>query len=187
MNNQTLIQAQFPEGYIGKACELGAADGEFLSNTMFLEELGWDVLCIEANPFYAEELFTNRKKALICGVGNMAGLCEFHQYETEAALWASGSGLKPKGGFFPVRPPFMVPVLPLSRILHNYKMVDLDFLSLDVEGREIDVLKSLNAVRPKTILVEIVEDHAMETHKQLTTMGYTLIDATGQDAFYVYK
>lgn len=188
MNNLQVVKAQFPEGYVGTACELGAADGVFLSNTLKLEEAGWDCLCIEGNPFYTEDLFANRKKPLICGVGNMSGLALFHQYESEGELaWAAASGLKPRGGFYLARPPFMVPVMPLSRILHGYKMTDLDFLSLDVEGREIDVLRSLNHLRPKTILVEIVDDHKMETHKLLVEMGYSLVDATGQDAFYALK
>ena len=180
---QALLHERVPN--IRTACELGACDGLFLSNTLSLEEAGCDCLCIEANPFYAEKLFENRKKALICGVGTKTGLFDFYQYQSENNRGAAASGLEPRPGFTLDRPPFKIPVFTLEAILGSYDMTNLDFLSLDVESRELDVLKSLGRVRPKAIFVEIINDSTMEIHKLLDVWGYTLKDATNQDAFYV--
>ena len=56
------IRAQFPEGYIGTAIDVGANNGEFESNTILLEDAGWDVLCVEADPRYALPLKLNRRQ-----------------------------------------------------------------------------------------------------------------------------
>ena len=37
-----------------------------------------------------------------------------------------------------------VPCIPLSNILHTYNMTHIDYFSLDVEGAEYDVLKTIN-------------------------------------------
>ena len=44
------ILKQFPEGFRGYAVEIGALDGQYISNTWLLEQNGWTCLCIEPNP-----------------------------------------------------------------------------------------------------------------------------------------
>lgn len=44
--------------------EVGAVDGEYLSNTLYFEkELGWTGLLIEPNPNMFQELLLKRRKA----------------------------------------------------------------------------------------------------------------------------
>ena len=59
-------------GAHGYAVELGAADGLYMSTTLCLERLGWEVLCIEANPFYEKALRARRGRCIIaaCGAEN---------------------------------------------------------------------------------------------------------------------
>ena len=44
------LLAQFPHGFCGYACEVGAYDGLTRSTTLLLEQHRWTVLCIEPNP-----------------------------------------------------------------------------------------------------------------------------------------
>ena len=64
----------------------------------------------------------------------------------------------------------------------------LDFLSVDVEGHEIDVLRGFNFAKwlPRLILLE---DHVsdLRKHKFLKASGYRLIRRTGHNGWYVPK
>lgn len=55
-------------GKKGYFVDLGAFDGKLFSNTLRLEEAGWDGLCVEANPFNFDILIQNRT----CNVRNLA-------------------------------------------------------------------------------------------------------------------
>ncbi len=83
----------------------------------------------------------------------------------------------------------------LNNILLNNNVVnDFDFLNIDVEGHEFDVLKglNLNKFRPKLIAVEI---HVLKTKdiflsnvfKYLTKHNYELISQYMQTSFFTPK
>ena len=55
-----IIKSYFPEGYKGMCIEVGAANGVKGSNTLYFEERGWDVLCIEPHPEHEESLERHR-------------------------------------------------------------------------------------------------------------------------------
>ena len=56
-----------------------------------------------------------------------------------------------------------VPCITMEKLLNNHGIQNIDFFSLDVEGYELNVLKSINfnIHRPKYMLIEIYsEDYA---------------------------
>lgn len=82
-----------------------------------------------------------------------------------------------------------VPAITLKKILDSLKIKKIDFMSLDVEGAELEVLKGLDLTRyrPSYILVEanIFYD---KINNYLTSNDYHLIEKmTNHDYFYVDK
>jgi hypothetical protein len=80
-----------------------------------------------------------------------------------------------------------VPVRTLDDILREADApASIDFVSIDVEGHEVEVLRGfdLNHWRPRLILIE---DHVTDlgTHRSLTNAGYSLIRRTGLNGWYV--
>src|SRR5689334_14627543 len=71
--------------------DAGAFDGVLFSNTLKLEEAGWQGLCIEANPKNFEELKKNRK----CDLANVA--ISSYTGETRLTDEASSSQISSSG------------------------------------------------------------------------------------------
>ena len=71
-----------------------------------------------------------------------------------------------------------IPVRTLSSILDEHSKVDqqIDLLSLDTEGYELNILKglNLNKWRPKHMLIEVYTKDFDELKKYLEEQGYTL-------------
>ena len=80
-----------------------------------------------------------------------------------------------------------VPIRTLDDILTEAKApAPLDFLSVDVEGHEIDVLRGFDFKRWRPRLV-LVEDHVanLDKHRFLQVAGYCLVRRTGVNGWYV--
>lgn len=139
----------------GTFMELGALDGQTYSNTLFFEQhMGWHGVLIEANP----DLFEKLQKDRFQSVAVHAAVCG----EERVLHWASNretpavNGLielmsaKHRARWFPKVQVQTLPVVRcmpmrtiLSRVL-GIPRIHFDFVSLDVEGGELDVLKSVD-------------------------------------------
>lgn len=114
----------------GYYLDIGAYDGKVISNTYLLEtELGWDGICCEAHPGIYAKLITNRKcKCLNVAVSDFNGESRFddtRDWSSSLANWGN----------------ITVPVKTIDVILkENNAPKIIDYLSLDVEGAEPNVL-----------------------------------------------
>jgi len=108
--------------------EIGAYDGIQTSNTYTLEKfLNWSGICIEANKEVFERLKQNRNCINIhAAASNYDGLCNF-------------GGDRINGGST------VVSCYTLDTILiQNNAPKEIDYISIDVEGHELDILRSFN-------------------------------------------
>lgn len=198
MENEIL--SYFPHNYIGTCVELGACDGIFHSKTLFLEKRGWKSLCIEPNPTWHKQLAKNRtlyqtyavaaenkdnqpfriySDGLIPGKSGIgeAGASSLHPDE---CVIKHSSGAK----FYRE---ILVTVRTLDFCLLEAGFTQLDFISLDVEGGELEVLMgcSLNSLwQPYLIIAEDWHQDGVVC-KYLTSCGYKLDRRLGVDNFYV--
>ena len=80
-----------------------------------------------------------------------------------------------------------VPIGTLDDILEEANApVPIDFMSIDVERHEVEVLSGFDLARWRPRLV-LIEDHVttLATHRCLTRADYRLIRRTGQNGWYV--
>lgn len=158
--------------------EAGALNGLFMSNTKILEDLGWKGILIEPSPKAYKKCKENRK----CLVEPCALVSKDYKEEWVAGdfFFDGEDGLGAWSGIhrnaYGIRSAVKVPALTLQRILDYYGIKKVDFLSLDVEGYEPEVLEGIDFDKTDItyILIEVNTNdyslHGMETY--LDQFGY---------------
>ena len=183
----------FPDfNYKGIMVEVGAGPPVFYSMSKHFRDCGWRAICVEPNPKFIKQ---HQK------LGN-----EIHQYacsnfegETNFKIVSTGSDedcnardgisfsaidIKYEMSYnFPIEE-ITVNVIKLDTLLDNLNVKQIDFLSIDVEGWEIEVMKgfSVEKFNPKVILLENYKHdigyiHYMESlnYKLKHTIDYNFI------------
>lgn len=154
-----IIKSYFPENYKGVCVEVGAADGIKGSNSLYFEQKNWDVLCIEPNPIHFSSLEKHRKNVIRYGCGNKEGTFPLTVFVVgENNITTSLTSLNPDERLVESHKDLIndtyqvdVNVQTLSWILDNEtkgtifeNKTKIDFISIDTEGTEIDVLKGFD-------------------------------------------
>jgi FkbM family methyltransferase len=166
--------------------EVGANDPQRGSQSWQFEQAGWTGVLVEPQPDLAERLRSTRRAHVVgaaCSSPANAG--------TAMTLHLSGphSSLKRELALTGVvaKAVIEVPVRTLDDILEEAKAPSpIDFVSIDVEGHEVEVLAGFDLARWRPRLV-LIEDHVtnLATHRSLTRTGYRLILRTGLTGWYV--
>ena len=182
--------------------DVGAYDGADLSNTLLFEELGWKGICVEANSAVFPQLRANRK--CIClnmGCSDTEGSGDFYG---EQGLTALGTINKQAAGVlnasekWNVSAKHTIPTRTVDRILEENQMPEIDFVSIDVDGSELEVLRGfdLRRAKPKLICIETnlgmvakgkwPRAHADEIHRIISEAGYFLLMTNRCNSFYSF-
>lgn len=168
----------------GTFIEMGGVDGLKLSNSYFFEkQRDWRGLMIEGSPRNAEKLHMNRPKAItvnamVCG-------------EERDLHWMDNGGV---GGAYELLPERIlrryysenvekmlaeapiVPCVPLGKLLNRFQIQHVDLFSLDVEGSELSVLKTIDfSVFTASVIIMEVESpqpHTEPPVMYLRKLGY---------------
>lgn len=181
---RSLVSSFFPEGK-GYFVEVGAFDPVFQSQTYHLELSGWDGLLIEPVSDLAENLSRNRRaKVWQCACVAPAQAAK----GTIPLLERRGSSTVILGARKAGEKLVDVPALTLDAVLEEAGVDKVDFLSVDVEGAEPDVLRGLTFSRyqPRLVLVDDRE-RFLETRHVLRRGGYRLVRRTGHNSWFVPK
>jgi FkbM family methyltransferase len=188
-----IVQERFfpNRGQKGTMIEVGAAKPDYLSIGASFRSLGWHVIAIEPNPHFCE-LHRQRGLNIIecaCGEIDKDGVC-FFVVQTDGIYHGgqvsneSFSSLGVRGKYAELMKSvtasvaeIKVNVRRLDTILHEHLpgSHNIDILSVDVEGWEIEVLKGLSfdVYRPKVLIIEnLFKDAAYEEF--VSSRGYAL-------------
>jgi FkbM family methyltransferase len=194
-----LIESYFEAGHVGTCIEVGAVDGIQISNTAHFEMLGWRCMCIEPQPGpgYFADLARNRKLALNCAISSEnADDILFHVVYCNGQAWNGMSGLQlderlidqHRALGFDVRvETIRVPTRRLDWCIERYfNHSVIDFISIDVEGTELDVLKSFDVAGYNTTLY-VVENNFNDADigRYMKNAGYRLDRRVEVNDFYV--
>lgn len=170
--------------------EAGALDGLIDSNTLFLaRERGWRGVLIEGNPMLLDRLEENRPDATVvgCALASADGLADF-RVVSGCVGWSGLVSTLDEGRFVPAGVTVKVITRPLADVLRQCRVTSVDYLSLDLEGAELDVL-SVFPFAEIPIRVIGVEDNNADNHalrQLLTRHGYTHIARIGVDEFWIH-
>lgn len=181
-----LIAAFFSARRNGFFVEVGANEPRVRSQTYDLEQAGWTGLLIEPQPDLAARLRAERHARVFevaCSSPANAGRkLPLHLAGPLSSLDRSGMApsATPAGTL-------RVPTRTLDSILEEVGAPKgFDFLSIDVEGHEVEVLRGLDLGRwhPKLILLE---DHVVDLskHRYLKSSGYRLVRRFENNGWYV--
>ncbi|GHV93668.1 hypothetical protein AGMMS50268_41710 [Spirochaetia bacterium] len=132
--------------------DIGANDGLIGSNTYVFEQMGWRGICVEPQPdIFRHYLKRNRN----CDCYNVALTsksnenAEFFKAHGANALSGLNEGMseahKKWAGEYGKVEIISVKTMTFDEIMGKYSPIThIDFMSIDVEGHEMDILKTIN-------------------------------------------
>jgi len=182
---QELVQEFFREARTGFFVEVGANRPRQESQSWHLEQRGWTGILIEPQPDLADELRRARSAqvfAVACSSPRNAG--RRMRLHVAGALSALDRDRMAPGA--KAERVIEVPVRTLDDILSEANApVPLDFLSVDVEGHELEVLSGFDFTRWRPRLV-LLEDHvgSLAKHRFLKAAAYRLIRRVENNGWY---
>jgi FkbM family methyltransferase len=161
-------------GHSKKYVEVGANHPVRLSNSLLLEQNGWEGISIDPLKKYTEEWKNTRKNQFInCAIGKAKEYKKFIEFYGQETWYDMLSGFKDfvrnEDLITFEHKEYDVEVLPLNDIL---KFKQFDLLMVDVEGAELEVLKGidLSIHSPEFVLLEnagsIGGDKKLRTYMQ---------------------
>lgn len=181
--------------------DVGAHHPLRFSNTQIFYDMGWRGINIDPMPGSMKQFETTRKRDinLEVGIGLKRASAEYYVFN-EPAL----NGFSKKISIerhvntaeYEIIKTLMIDVFPLSTILGKYLSSGqcIDFMTIDVEGLDFDVLKSndWNKYRPRILLVEIfVNDLESLTNSEISNYmsenGYEIFAKTVNTVFFIDK
>jgi FkbM family methyltransferase len=185
-DREKLLVRDFFGDATGFFVEVGANDPRQGSQSWHLEQAGWRGVLIEPQPALAARLRDTRKAevfAVACSSPENAG--------RELSLYVAGPMLAlDRDRMAPGATPqatMSVPVRTLDDVLTEAGAPrPLDFLSVDVEGHEIEVLSGFDFARWRPRLI-LLEDHVanLVKHRFLRRARYGLVRRTDSNGWYV--
>lgn len=183
--------------------DIGAHHSSFLSNTKFFYDKGNNGVLIEPDPKLFSEIAQNRKKDVCLNYGisvtkdenadfyimTVPALNTFSK-EDAYEIEENDKGIK-------IQNIIKIPLENINSILEQYFSHGLDFLSLDVEGLDFEILKSIDfdKYRPKTICTETInynvdrkkQEKQKEIMRFLNTKNYFVYADTFINTIFIDK
>lgn len=195
--DQTLYESYFKDTRNGVFVECGAKDGVAQSSCKFFEEsMGWSGVNIEPVPFFFEQLCKNRPHStnLNIALSNQTGVATFTQAIHPKRGWNFGNGslkhteehLRQLKRIRCKFESFEVATMTFRRLIKNTGLSQIDLFVLDVEGHEVEVIKSMKniTVWPRVMCVEH-NNQASVIDNILHSYGYKLDRRVRNNSYYL--
>lgn len=177
--------------------DIGAWDGVTFSNSFALEQKGWKGILVEPNPVFADTLRENRKGIVenIC-ISDRNNQVEFLLVEGYASML---SGIKNSfsadhlqrideeisqyGGS---KKSILLECLRLDTLFERHNVKVVDYLSIDTEGHEMQVLSGINFSEVDIRLIGIELDYLREpkVEELLKAQGFKRLLRLQSDVFF---
>ena len=179
----------------GVFVEIGAYDGETLSNTLFFERfMGWSGLCVEPLPSAFAKLKATRRAICerVC-VSDFEGEAEFVEAESvrdQTMLSGLAKEFDPRHLSRLEREAirqvtWTAPVTRLSDLLAKHGLFDIDYCSIDTEGAEESILAGLDFDRFQISVFTIEHNYDDDRiHRIMESKGYAFVTRLEQDLVF---
>lgn len=191
---KNIVLEIFKNKKTGYFVDIGAYDGVAISNTKFLEDVGWSGICIEPHPNVFKRLKENRDcECINCAVWHENTQVDFLSL-TGYTEMLSGiidsydnrhynrilNELNHYGGNQELIK------IDAKKFQDIVKVKDIDFLSIDTEGSELDILSTIdfNEFNIKVICIEN-NFHEEKFISFFIERGYRLYNHFNIDYFFI--
>jgi len=179
--------------------DVGANDGLTVSNTAYMElDLDWTGICIEPHPHAFSRLEKSRecKKYNFCVSDKEEEYLDFYQVNGYAEMLSGikseydskhfdriNSEIEKNGGEINV---IKVKSITLNSILEENNITNIDYLSIDTEGSELSVLKSIDLDKYYVRVISAEHNGYNDDVKNyLIGKGYKFITKICADEIYI--
>ncbi|WP_443937986.1 FkbM family methyltransferase [Pedobacter sp. MW01-1-1] len=199
-NGQDFIidQEIFDKQRDGYFVEIGAHDGIKYSNTYFFEkERGWKGICIEANPKIYPSLVKNRNcYTLNTCISTTAKIEDFLCLPGKLEMLSGLTSQFSKSHLSRIEREMLkhnetsenlsIECLTFGEVIERFKVQHIDYLSIDTEGSELSILKSIdfNKISISVISAENTYKNS-ENSEYLKLHGYKKIARVGEDDIFM--
>lgn len=199
---EQVLREYFPDYYYkGVFFDIGAYEPINISNSYHFERNNWDVYCFEANSLLIPELKRLRKNVFNYAIYNEDK--DSVEFNVVKGPWGGGS-LMAGISAIDLDPDYMnrfgpqihdmfkikVPQKTLNTILDIEipEVKEIDIMSIDVEGGELNVLKGLDLIKykPKIMVIENVFNKT-DIQEYLTNYGYVLDKQIDYNQYYKHN
>lgn len=198
-----LMQDKFVDEYLGQKengffIDVGAHDGTSASNTLFFEESrNWKGICIEPGPAEYEKLQANRKSHNINAcVSDYDGESEYTYIEGPSMML---SGLTETYNRFHEErinreisqlggrvSKIKLPVFRLQTILDQCGVTHVDYCSIDTEGSEFNIIRSIDFDKVSISVFSIENNYGdLDIQDFLESKGYALLTKIRWDDIFI--
>lgn len=183
----------------GVFVDIGANDGVTISNTCYLEkELGWTGIAVEPIPSVFETLRSNRNCNLVNGcVTTASGTGKFFEVvggpNMLSTLAIHNIGLtarrlrKNAVRHNATIREIDVPCFTFAELAEKHGVREIDFLSVDTEGGELEILASIDFTRFPTKVISVENNYySPEIRTLLESRGFLHLGTFGVDEIYLH-
>lgn len=171
--NEFDIISRYFGGHVGHFIDIGCSSGVALSNTFELGLLNWHGLLIEASPSHFQNLLSNYVNRGGFEFLNAALWTERKMMKFHYNQWFYSSLIeKDEANLYQAH--YWVPTVVAADLIAIQPHAD--FISIDIEGADIDVFPSLVAAYPHCSLycVEHAKDEALKIRWKAMFHSYNL-------------
>jgi FkbM family methyltransferase len=187
IEEKELVWKFFGQSRTGLFVEVGANDPVAGSQTWHLEQNGWRGVLVEPQSAHFAKLREQRKNSQVfqvaCSSPDMEGEMDLLLADQDGSSTLRRQRDTHGTHFVGTE---RVKVTTLDKVLQSAGVAKIDFLSLDVEGHEIEVMRGLDFARYQPALI-LIEDGVrdLSKHRFLKSRGYRLVKRTTINNWYV--
>lgn len=193
-NNEDQVILDYFKGKAGTFIDIGANDGKTLSNTRLLVENGWSGVFVEPSPTAFQKLKENYP--------NQTGLY-FYPFalgvtNDEVDMYDSGSHLSPNDhGLLSTLledeklrwknqhyDKIKVKCFRWKTFLNRLKHKTFDFISIDAEGMDFEILKQINLQETRCVCIEWNSNPQLKEQLVNYMLGYNLIYTSPENLIF---
>lgn len=179
-----VAEAMFPDVHDGVFLDVGSGHGQIGSNTRALEDRGWTGICVDPFPTAMDERTCQMNKVVVSNEAGKKVL--FHTHEGLGGIADTLGKWKDEASKAPT---VEMTTVTLGEVLERAKApAFIHFLSLDIEGAELDALRGIPFDRYRFGAMAI--EHNEEEPKRgdiiafLQEHGYRRVHTYRQDDFF---
>lgn len=195
-----ILQRIFGDKKIGFYVDVGAHHPKRFSNTYLFYKKGWRGINIDAMPGSMKAFEKERPEDinLEVGISKVSNELDYYMFNEPALNTFSKIEAEKKDSFktFKIQEIVKIKTYPLQEIISKYLDLNqtVDYINIDVEGLDLEVIESndWNSIKPKVVLIELQNQSIKDVEKDkiyefLTKKGYVFFAKTYNTSFFVCK